>query len=393
MFGQTPTSYQHLMSFLDQIREQQFQLRHVEPVKNKQPATSVNICTDDAEYERLISETGFERYYDLIKDLTFESWLVPLASDQIDALITYHDLFRREFKESALISRKTSDDPLYLTEFTAWKDDSALRKLVNSIDMTMKQMRDETGDPDASAFVRLSTLSPKDAVVFRPDFPQRIREAESWARRVEQEQKISFATEVNRRIYAIGIAGSSGMRVLNGEQAVQLLVESERTHQEFTAKRLLGDQKELNIVVRHFRDFDPGMELRCFVVSGRLVAVSQYNNYVFSPLLVAHRDKIKSLVQSYFNDSVLPILQTLDVAARCTVDIMLGQIGNSDSFDIRVIEVNPFAEFTGTCLFSLEDDSDLFFGGRKGEELEFRIVQEPPPFARQTLENRWAQFL
>ncbi|MNE82196.1 hypothetical protein D3C80_1789010 [compost metagenome] len=65
----------------------------------------------------------------------------------------------------------------------------------------------------------------------------------------------------------------------------------------------------------------------------------------------------------------------------------------SQKYQVKVIELNPFAEFAGTGLFSLSDDIDLLQGTNPDHQFTFRMVEQLPKFVAQQLEPSWRQFL
>jgi len=82
--------------------------------------------------------TDVELWYDVLKDETFATKFVPLPFEVAESLVRYQE------------SEEMMNDD----------DRNAIEKLIEQMTQKMNEFDDET-----SAFVRLSTLSPKDATL------------------------------------------------------------------------------------------------------------------------------------------------------------------------------------------------------------------------------------
>lgn len=129
------------MSFAEQLKS--VRLRSTNQPKKK-VETSL-LCPDSETYQKMMEETQFERYYHAIEPWTFPSMILPVDEEQIAALRQAHLAFQK--------SSLTDDDAKTEECFRLFP---ALLKLSEAIDAC---------HIPRPIFVRLSTRSPKDAVL------------------------------------------------------------------------------------------------------------------------------------------------------------------------------------------------------------------------------------
>lgn len=98
----------------------------------------------------------------------------------------------------------------------------------------------------------------------------------------------------------------------------------------------------LNIV---FRSWDgeliPEREIRCFVVDGRVTAMTQYYSSLFVPFLAENKAELQKRVLDYL-EIVIPLVKL----ANFTIDV-----GIRKDLSLCVVEINPPAPRSGTSLF------------------------------------------
>ena len=129
------------MSFSDQLKSVRLRSTNAPKEKSKDPL----LCPDSQTYQKMMEDTQFERYYSLIQQWTFPSLILPITSEQIKALRDAH----LRFKNS------TSDNDDQKTE-ECFRMFPSLVELAKEIDAC---------DIRRPMFVRLSTRSPKDALL------------------------------------------------------------------------------------------------------------------------------------------------------------------------------------------------------------------------------------
>ena len=129
------------MSLIDQLKS--VRLRTVDPPKEKFPEQL--LCPDSDTYRKMMNEMQFESYYDSIKQWTFPSVILPINKNDMEALHNGHRLFKNSLLE---------DDDMKTEEcFLRYPQLSNLSTAIDSCHIQRPM------------FVRLSTRSPKDAVL------------------------------------------------------------------------------------------------------------------------------------------------------------------------------------------------------------------------------------
>jgi hypothetical protein len=129
------------MSFVDQLKS--VRLRSTNQLKEK--FHEQLLCPDSETYRKMMNETQFECYYDQIKQWTFPSMILSINQDEIQALHNGHLFFKNSLLDN---DEKKAEE--------CFQQYPQLIKLSNMIDSC---------DIQRPIFVRLSTRSPKDAVL------------------------------------------------------------------------------------------------------------------------------------------------------------------------------------------------------------------------------------
>jgi hypothetical protein len=326
---------------------------------------SPTICDSSEKYLQLMKETFVERYIEEIKSHTFASSFVALTRECANALLT--------------------NDRATLSATLEPQIDRAKRDL--NVD---------------KVFVRLSSRSPKDAPLFLASFPALL--ARVRGKMLESDSQLS-------RAFALQIAATLAMGASSGAEAVDLLVASHRIRddlQQFVDGNL-GD--DFRVCVREFRHLPLEFELRAFVYNRRITAITQYNPYLFFPLLVKHKQALVARVEEM-------VTQTLPQIAldHCVLDLALVRaqadderdffLGQSEeeldvgAFRVMIVELNPFAEFAGEGLFNWVTDKPLLMGQKSSSSsndatgITVRIVETPDAvLSSNEISNEWKKFL
>jgi hypothetical protein len=107
------------------------------------------------------------------------------------------------------------------------------------------------------------------------------------------------------------------------------------------------------------------------VDKGKLNAISQYIPTIYSPTLVQLSPAIRLSLLQYFNDEIKVDLEKL--YDRYAVDIVLvNPYDEQSQWEYMVIEVNPFFELTGECLFESEEGRKILNGQ---VEIEYPVMR------------------
>jgi len=224
--------------------------QHVEKASSSIPS----ICRSEEDYQLLMTETYFERYWEQIRPFTFRSTFVPLPLEAAGALVQAHQQWKAT--------------PHHQQD--QWKDNlPVLATLTKSIDAAMRSLGVD------QAFVRLSSRSPKDAALSRPGF-RALLEAE--LQKVKEAGGNRSTSLINQQLHALYRASTVALKVSSGEEGVQLLVESPRIQCDL--EEVVKEKKsDFNVVVRAWGDFDVDLEFRAFIFNRKLAAVTQYNEF------------------------------------------------------------------------------------------------------------------
>ena len=340
------------MSFLKELEMKKIALKKTEGPRKENKLEKM-IVEDESDYYRLMKETYFEAYYSQIEDFTFKSVIIPLSLEEIQALRESYNLF--------------------LTKDNNYDLDSVVAKVEEGITLIRKKT-----NSDCKVFIRLSSRSPKDAIYHLAGFQSLYQ---------DKLQEFEDKEDVFSKLHAFYKASTEVMAISSGEEAAELLRMSERIQGDLDF--CLTNKEPLNLIVREFVHFPVKSELRGFVYNGALTALSVYNNLAYFPEHRVEKSEVEAKVLSFMAEFIRAMESTLN---NFIVDLALDDEGK-----VWVVEVNPFGELAGSCLFSWKNDRwggtcilFLFIPRRlsnyvsyrtilMGEEpFEFRIVEEPP---------------
>jgi len=314
-----------------------------------------------------MNETYLEQYIDAIKTWTFASSFIPLSKHVAQEIVNEHE------KYVAKGTKEARDE---------WKSNAELNVLAKSIDDVIKSMGVK------HIFVRLSSRSPKDAALCHPQFRSLFDKAlaELRVELTEASKSGKFVVEeTNLRLHALYKASTEILMSSSGEEAIALLVTSNRIQNDLSTYVSSTDNTPFNVAIREFKFFDVMYEFRGFVYENKITALTQYNEFVHFPLLLKQKDKIEQVIKDFFTKEMIPRLNL----SNYVIDFIL--INNGESYDIYVVELNPFAEFAGGGLFSWVNDLNVLIGKAP---FEFRVVNQPvDAFTLKTMYNEWGQFL
>ena len=139
------------------------------------------------------------------------------------------------------------------------------------------------------------------------------------------------------------------------------------------------------MILRDWFDFEVYNEFRAFIYQKKITSITQYNEYCFFPHLHANKEEIGEAMKQIVCTEILPKITKLQ---NLVLDLILCKEGGK--WTVKVVEINPLAEFAGTGLFSWEEDRKTLLGE---DPFEFRIQNEPPENALQNLPPTWADFI
>ena len=301
-----------------------------------------------------------DQWYPLLSSLTFPTFFLPLSPPTALALI--HSYQTHCLSRPSLTS---ADNPL-LSDLQ-----SALHSLIASQYFS------------SGAFVRLSSRSPKDADI-PPAYLHFLYLHELLCLGSEGTMsELTAEAAANRRFIAYTRARLYSLRVQTGEQAMRLLLSSERVYTD-----LLETQGSdgVQVVVRGWEpQLDPALEFRCFVHRRRLTCISQYAYHCTFAQLQAVREveAVKAAIVDYWRQAVHPLLQHAAAYESYVVDMALMREDNASAsqasalaYTCTLIELNPFTTATSACLFHWTADGPALRGeGKEGEDVDGGSVE------------------
>jgi len=157
------------------------------------------------------------------------------------------------------------------------------------------------------------------------------------------------------------------MKVTNGEEALNLLVLSDRVTEDLEKSLEYGETFfTAKLVLREWIDEVPNhpeMEFRGFVHKNQLNALTQYFSFVRFPNLVANKTEVLARIIEFFESVKRLITHESYVIDFFVLDTK-----------VVIIELNPFHNGAGAGLFSWKTDRNLFMEG----PFEFRITEDTP---------------
>jgi len=229
-----------------------------------------------------------------------------------------------------------------------------------------------------AVFVRLSTLSPKDATR---------NEAEALINLLKEElQKYGLATKpegdknipknaystpetVVQEIISLNKCVYLLCKVKTGKEAMKMMINSDRVHALLNRKREEDKHFRMSIVLREWMDFEPEFEFRCFISKGKITAITHYYKFLYVEEIVKNKIKIEKSMITYLKETVQPLVR---------IDSYICDLALLDrvNYQYIVIELNPYAENTSSGLFDWKDPDDhKILTGEK--DFEFRILEKP----------------
>jgi hypothetical protein len=307
------------------------------------------------------SQFDAERWAPILEGLTFATYSFPLTIEEGHAIAN-------RYKKYILHHSNV--------EFSQ-QQEQLLQNLEDRIDDIIRNQC------NGSAFIRMGSRSPKDTPLF--DDPENIacarlkRIMKDKLHVVHNTKNTDPLLHNNATYCALMEAGTEALRIQNGKEAMQLLLNSERTYVDLLLALDFEELFSTHVVVRSWDDRLPyNAEFRCFVHNYSLNAISQYDNYCYFPILFQTEQtlpKMEKLMREFYENQVKPVLMKASFPANFVVD--LGVL--SDMQTVIVIEINPSdtetVQGTGSALFSWKTDRNVIEGGA---EFELRVNRAPP---------------
>lgn len=300
-----------------------------------QQAPAASQLVIDSEH-RLRSENlpwDIDVWYPPMKSFTFPTKFLPLTFEEAHAILAFHDVSWRHAKPSLLPS-----------------DISTLKRLEVAIDDLIKEF------PGHCAFMRFCGRSPKDGEPLN-------RDAILSKYQCERNKLVNdhcLPDDANTKM--IAITRASTLKVRSGQEAMSLLLTSERLYSDILDWVRYGEPEQ--ICLREWSDdLLLENEFRVFVHEGRVTAISQYDHYTYLPALEPMKEFIKYGIEKLWKK-----IHVMIGSQNYVVDIAYLP-SKPDGEDFIVIEFSPFLPCTGASLFNWGNDIDVLEGRHP---MEFR---------------------
>ncbi|PRP80688.1 hypothetical protein PROFUN_11647 [Planoprotostelium fungivorum] len=319
----------------------------------------------DHEYQQLRAEIQKK-----LIDTDFEQWF-PLVDPEDTAPTLFYPI-TREIAETILNANRslgsTSLEADRIADLTPLNDYEA--KLFAMVAGGLQKKIDVFGP----SFIKTSSMSPKDVVLLLPSFKTNYsnnyrteREKRGWNDMNKNEQN-------QTKLLAFMDACTLCLQFSNAKEALRAFVLSQRTAEGM--ERALTHEEYGNFIIRKWMPAPLDSEFRLFVHDNVLRGASQYIDSYFSKRIFHHRDHVAAAITKFFHDKLGPRLHS--TFYHYAVDICIPDLSSYitdtdlivpvDQWELKVIEVNPWFESTGMCLFS----------GRAEEELEEKEGRQFP---------------
>eukprot|EP01102_Stenamoeba_stenopodia_P013452 TRINITY_DN4369_c0_g1_i1.p1 TRINITY_DN4369_c0_g1~~TRINITY_DN4369_c0_g1_i1.p1 ORF type:complete len:361 (-),score=86.40 TRINITY_DN4369_c0_g1_i1:25-1107(-) len=291
---------------------------------------------------KFIFDFALETWYPQLRDFTARTEFVHLGEQEMRIM---HD---------ACLHRTLSEDGKALIE-----------KFVSDIDSIIQTKF------NGSAFVKLSTRSPKDALtsVENTRFKQALMDELKHSDGSANEDTCAFVQ-----------ACRNSLRVQSGREAIELLLMSSRIREDLQRALEFPNAFKLDIIIREWHPMQASMEFRGFVYNHNLNAVSQYCYMQYFKDLPPRKASIEQQIKEFHST-----FKDLVPQQNYIVDFAITHDGS-----IQIVELNPFFQDTSACLFDwkVEEDRKTIQNG----PFEFRILEQPVADPYGCLSPDWRVF-
>lgn len=346
--------FQQLTSVFDSIKKKKYST--VATTSSSSTIFSNPISSKKLSKKAVHLPFDFDQWYDQLKAHTFKSSILTVDPDTANAMV--------HFYQTRFLEKDSLTD----------HDIELLNTLKNQIAAEMTTLMQESS---SGIFVRMSDRSPKDGTPLRLTGPSLLDTYRSIL-------KNDAGLNANEQMVAMTDAQMKFLLCLDSDQVMNLLLSSERVYSDLLLALDChaadpNDYWNTSVILREWQPaLRQDMEFRVFVANGKVSAISQYNNYCqFDSLTSLSKEELQNL-----SDRIIDYVSHLHPIIDKNSYILDIAVINEN---IAVIELNPFDNTTGSCLYSWKTDHDLLHG-LKDEKVVIKI-RETPMENIQTLVN------
>ncbi|WP_191968184.1 cell division cycle protein 123 family protein [Legionella longbeachae] len=286
----------------------------------------------------------FDQWYPRLEKLTFPSQILPISTDTAKAMVKFYQV---TFLGKGHLSQEDM------------KQIRALEKTVAKI-MAVNYLNKDV-------FIRMSNRSPKDGI------PLKELEKSSFKK---YDEIVNSDLDSNQKMIMLTELQMQNLRCTSAQEVLNLLLSSERVYSDLQLALECSARKEdkwsTSLVIRSWEpNLRQDQEFRLFIYQNQLTAITQYNPYCRYPSL-NESIKTQEKLKIKFKDFVEQHQATIG-ADNYILDI--AYIHD----EIKVIELNPYDQTTGPCLFSWHKDEQILRGENPEEIPVIRVRQELLP--------------
>jgi hypothetical protein len=215
-------------------------------------------------------------------------------------------------------------------------------------------------------FVRLGSISPKDAVFSMSKLKQALLERmeEGAVSPLDANQRLILFQDLAHNCLKVErFLALSNQQVETAEEALALLTSSSRVWSDLM--NFLGSGLSTCIAVRAWREFEISEEFRAFVSDkGEITGIGQYYHFLNFGFPGGHEEKVKEVILRFFDQE---LKTKIEAHCPCIIDLVVQQTG-----EVTLLELNPWGRGTGAGLFNWDKDKEVLQGG----PLEVRLRTE-----------------
>jgi len=293
-------------------------------------------------------------YYDVIEaGVTPKTFFLPLSMEDITALYN--------------LCRDTQKNAAVGTTYSQTGDKEKANEVATRIDKAIKSF-------GGNAFVKLSTRSPKDSL--HGKINNRMKDALMEALKESDETP-------NGDTIAFVTATRTAAKVSSGEEALNLLLLSQRIKSDLYMAIEFPDAFNLQVLVREWIPMRPDYEFRAFVFGNKLNAISQYCYYQHFPHIVSNREKIRQKLITFW-ESVKDMIKQ----DNYIMDVVI-----TDDDRALIIELNPFFNDTSACLFNWREPVDRKILKEGTTDIPLRLLEKPVEDPMGCLGSDWRSMI
>mmetsp|Transcript_11467 Transcript_11467/g.12581 ORF Transcript_11467/g.12581 Transcript_11467/m.12581 type:complete len:342 (+) Transcript_11467:10-1035(+) len=319
------------------------------------PDRSINLGAPEIDvvaYQKKMVAVNIEHWINELKGLTFETEFYPLSEENARVLMKAYDL-------------KQEKKPFTQDVQTAF----------NEIETGLQKVIDSVRGADTKVFVKTSSRSAKDTVIYAAQFESVYKEC---LKKLKEQ-------DMNAKVVALMQAGTLLLATKNAKELLENFVLSERVYIDMRVALNLPEQFSENFAVRKWIDIDVDMEFRGFVYDNKLTQLSQYNHLPYFERLIERKDELLAKIVKFYEEKVMPRLK--DKFTAYVVDFAI----TGENYDqLWVIELNPFEDTTDGAMFSWQKERDLLLGKKP---FEFRLKEKKDAGIKAAIMSSWRKFI